>query len=107
MAHEQARTVVREDTATGEAELAERIMAQRAADAPLALSELAIDGRDLRETLGIPESPAIGMILERLLADVIEEPALNTRMTLLTRASLILDQLVQQGRGGADTSAIR
>jgi len=107
LALRHARAAVREDTAKREAELAERIMAQRAADTPLTLSELAIDGRDLRETLGIPESPAIGMILERLLADVIEEPALNTRMTLLTRASLILDQLVQQGRGGADSSAIR
>jgi tRNA nucleotidyltransferase (CCA-adding enzyme) len=107
LALRHARAADREDTAKGEAELAERIMAQHAADAPLTLSELAIDGRDLRETLGIPESPAIGMILDRLLADVIEQPSLNSRMTLLTRASLILDQLVQQGRGGADSSAIR
>ena len=45
----------------------------------------------------MPEGPVIGTILERLLADVIEDPSLNTRMTLLTRASLILDQLMQRG----------
>ena len=31
--------------------------------------DLAIDGRDLCETLGVPEGPLIGDILERLLAD--------------------------------------
>jgi tRNA nucleotidyltransferase/poly(A) polymerase len=89
-----------------EAELAARVAEQRAAASPLTLSELAVDGRDLRETLGIPESPAIGLILERLLADVVDDPTLNIRMTLLTRASLMLDELVQQGRGAADKPAI-
>jgi tRNA nucleotidyltransferase (CCA-adding enzyme) len=89
-----------------EAELAARVSAQRDAASPLTLAELALDGRDLRETLGVPESPAIGMILERLLSDVIEEPSLNTRMTLLTRASLILDELVHEGRGGAEVPPI-
>jgi len=79
-----------------EAELAQRIEQQRDASAPLTLAQLAVDGRDLRETLGLPEGPTIGAILEQLLADVIEEPSLNTRMTLLTRAGLILDQLMQQ-----------
>ena len=90
-----------------EAAFAARIELQRAADLPLTLAELAVDGRDLRETLGVPEGPAIGMILERLLEDVIEDPTLNTRVTLLTRASLVLDELVQRGHGGADSAAIR
>jgi hypothetical protein len=80
-----------------EQQLAQRVQAQRQAGAPLSLAELAVDGRDLRETMGLPEGPIIGSILERLLADVIEEPSLNRRMTLLTRASLILDPLVQGG----------
>ena len=84
-----------------EAELAARVEHQRTAASPLTLTELAVDGRDLRETLGLPEGPVIGTILERLLADVIEDPALNTRMTLLTRASLILDQLMQPGAGSS------
>lgn len=89
------------EAATREAELAERVARQEAAAAPLTLAALAVDGRDLRETLGVPEGPVIGTILERLLADVVEEPSLNTRMTLLTRASLILDELMQQGRSTA------
>ncbi len=84
-----------------EAQLRSRIEAQRAIAAPLSLADLAIDGSDLREMLGVPEGPAIGTILERLLADVIDEPALNTRTTLLTRASLHLDELIQAGRSEA------
>jgi tRNA nucleotidyltransferase (CCA-adding enzyme) len=92
-----------------EAELAERVAGQRTADSPLTLADLAIDGRDLRETLGIPEGPVIGDILGRLLADVIEEPSLNARLTLLTRASLVLERLMQQERdpGGPADSPIR
>ncbi len=87
------------DGPSREAELAERIESQEAAASPLSLAALAVDGRDLRETLGLPEGPAIGAILERLLADVIEDPTLNTRLTLLTRASLILEEMM--GRRGA------
>ncbi len=94
-----------------EAQLRGRVTAQRAARVPLTLAALAIDGRDLRETLGIPEGPVIGTILERLLADVLEEPALNTRVTLLTRASLLLDKLALGGSSeverGATPPAIR
>lgn len=86
---------------TLESQLRTRIAAQHATAAPLSLADLAIDGRDLREMLGIPEGPAIGTILERLLDDVIDEPALNTRTTLLTRASLRLDELIQAGRSEA------
>ncbi|MFO7532410.1 MAG: CCA tRNA nucleotidyltransferase [Candidatus Limnocylindrales bacterium] len=87
-----------------ERQLQERIARERASAPPLTLGDLAVDGRDLQETLGIPEGPVIGSILERLLADVIEEPALNRRGTLLTRASLTLDEL-QAGRGGAKDGA--
>lgn len=80
-----------------EIELAERVGREEAADRPLTLSQLAVDGRDLRDTLGLPEGPVIGRILERLMADVIEDPLLNTRLTLLTRASLLLEELMQQG----------
>ena len=82
-----------------EAELAVLVHRQQAASAPLTLAALAIDGRDLRETLGLPEGPIIGSILERLLSDVIEDPSLNARTTLLTRASLVLDELMQQSAG--------
>jgi hypothetical protein len=85
-----------------EGELQERIAGQRAAASPLRLSDLALDGRDLQVTLGIPEGPAIGIILGRLLADVIEEPDLNTHATLLRRAGLLLDESAPPGRGADD-----
>jgi tRNA nucleotidyltransferase (CCA-adding enzyme) len=74
-----------------EQRLRERIEAQRAAGAPLTLADLSIDGRDLQDTLGLPEGPIIGSLLERLLADVIEDPSLDSRSTLLARASLMLE----------------
>ncbi len=86
-----------------EAQLFDRIAGQRAGGSPLTLADLAIDGRDVRETLGVPEGPAIGEILDRLLADVVEEPALNRRVTLLTRASLVLEDLLQAGQSESDT----
>ena len=85
-----------------EGELQERIAGQRAAASPLRLSDLALDGRDLQVTLGIPEGPAIGIILGRLLADVIEEPDLNTHATLLRRAGLLLDESAPPGRSADD-----
>ncbi len=85
-----------------EAELRERVAGQLAAKAPLTLADLAVDGRDLRETLGVPEGPIVGRLLARLMADVIEDPGLNSRSTLLTRASLALERMVDgapaQGR---------
>ena len=89
-----------------EDELATRLRAQRSAEAPLTLSSLAIDGRDLRDTLGIPEGPLIGAILDRLLEDVIEDPSLNRRLTLLTRASLLLTELVEGENGRADDTGM-
>lgn len=74
-----------------EAELAERVATELADGSPLTLAQLAVDGRDLCDTLGLAESPTIGTILARLLADVVEDPALNTRDTLLTRAGHMLD----------------
>ena len=92
-----------------EEHLRQRVASQRAAASPLTLADLAVDGRDLRETLGLPEGPVIGTILERLLADVIEDPALNGRTTLLTRASLVLDELMKPnaGRTGPTPPPIR
>jgi tRNA nucleotidyltransferase/poly(A) polymerase len=52
---------------------------------PHRLDQLAIDGRDLIE-LGFQESPELGRVLRTLLADVVEDPSLNTREALLDRA---------------------
>ena len=102
LARARAATAERPAAVADEAELQERIAAQRARGAALTLADLAIDGQDLRDTLGVPEGPIIGAILDRLLADVIEDPALNARLTLLTRASLVLDETVRGGTAGND-----
>lgn len=108
MALRRARaSAAADDDSSSERELSARIAAQRAADVPLRMAQLAIDGRDLRDTLGVPESPAIGMILARLMADVIEDPALNTRTTLLYRASMVLDELARDDSDGAGDTLVR
>lgn len=88
-----------DDEAAVEAGLRERIGQQRADGAALRLGDLAVDGRDLRQTLGLPEGPLIGRLLDKLLDDVIEDPRLNSRPTLLTRASLLLEDM---GPGNGD-----
>lgn len=54
--------------------------------AALAVSDLAVNGKDLME-LGIPQGKQIGDMLARLLAEVLEEPAHNTREWLLAYAA--------------------
>jgi tRNA nucleotidyltransferase/poly(A) polymerase len=62
-----------------------RELLEEARAVPHRLADLAVDGNDLIQ-LGLPEGPEIGRALHRLLADVVEEPALNDRETLLARA---------------------
>jgi tRNA nucleotidyltransferase/poly(A) polymerase len=52
---------------------------------PHRIADLAVDGRDLIET-GFTEGPALGRVLAVLLDEVLDEPARNTRETLLARA---------------------
>jgi tRNA nucleotidyltransferase (CCA-adding enzyme) len=59
-----------------------RILAQRP---PLATSDLAIDGADLKR-LGLTPGPAFGIILRALLERVVLDPSLNERDTLLEMA---------------------
>jgi hypothetical protein len=51
---------------------------------PIAIADLAIDGDDLRRA-GVPSGPALGRLLQELLDAVIEDPAVNTRASLLAR----------------------
>jgi tRNA nucleotidyltransferase (CCA-adding enzyme) len=61
------------------------VAAIESSGAPLAVSELAISGDDLK-TIGIAPGRVMGEILRTLLDAVLEDPALNTRDTLLQRA---------------------
>jgi tRNA nucleotidyltransferase (CCA-adding enzyme) len=51
----------------------------------LTRKQLAVTGNDLRE-IGVPAGPQMGALLDRLLEQVIENPALNVRATLLALA---------------------
>jgi hypothetical protein len=53
---------------------------------PIQVSDLAVDGDDLREA-GIPPGPLLGMILHALLEVVLADPAANTRERLLAEAA--------------------
>lgn len=53
---------------------------------PLAVTDLAVDGDDLRQA-GIRPGPQIGSMLARLLSDVLQDPAHNSREWLLRRVA--------------------
>jgi putative nucleotidyltransferase with HDIG domain len=58
-------------------ELRKRVEAVAAEDAVLKVTDLALNGGDVMSILGIPPSREVGMILERLLERVIDDPSLN------------------------------
>jgi tRNA nucleotidyltransferase (CCA-adding enzyme) len=60
------------------------VEAIRAARDPLTLKDLAVHGEDLI-TSGVRPGPDVGEMLQRLLADVLEDPRRNTRDHLLAR----------------------
>lgn len=60
------------------------VAAIRAAGDPLTLKDLAVKGEDLIAA-GVRPGPDVGEALQRLLAEVLEDPARNTREYLLAR----------------------
>ena len=75
--------VWRSDDGDGWPLVMDQVRARREATAR---GELAVTGDDLIAA-GIPPGPGIGRILGRLLDAVLDDPALNTRETLLARAA--------------------
>ncbi|MFQ3620296.1 MAG: CCA tRNA nucleotidyltransferase [Spirochaetales bacterium] len=67
-------------------QLRKRIARVLAQPAPLNLKDLAVNGNDLAEEVGIPRGPNMGQVLNFLLEAVLEDPSLNTRERLLTLA---------------------
>ncbi len=63
--------------------LRRRIARVLAGSRALRVSDLAVDGRDVMESLGIGPGPAVGEALAALLEEVLEDPARNTRERLL------------------------
>jgi tRNA nucleotidyltransferase (CCA-adding enzyme) len=70
-----------------------RIQEQIAAANAFSLRDLKIDGNDLKSELGMAPGPEMGRVLNALFERVLDDPALNTRETLL---ALARDEL---GRG--------
>jgi tRNA nucleotidyltransferase (CCA-adding enzyme) len=60
-------------------ELRRRISDVAAADAALRVTDLAVDGKDVMRVLGIGPGRQVGVILERLLERVLDDPAVNER----------------------------
>ena len=71
----------------GLSEFAARVDAVLASGRALTLSRLAVDGRDIMSALGLPPGPQVGIILNELLASVLEDPELNEREKLLEIAA--------------------
>lgn len=71
----------------------------------LGTRDLAVGGRELMERLGMRPGPKMGMLLDRLLEDVLEEPSRNTAEWLLARARELLPELPEtkprMGQAGA------
>ena len=57
-----------------------------ASNPPLKVSDLAINGKDIMAAAGLESGPAVRRILERLLDEVILDPAANTRDRLIELA---------------------
>lgn len=67
-----------------------RVHDELVSGAPVDLADLAVDGNDLLE-LGLPSGPLIGLMLEELSAQVIEDPSRNERETLLAEAQELIE----------------
>jgi tRNA nucleotidyltransferase (CCA-adding enzyme) len=62
-------------------------MIEKVSRDPISAKMLAVNGTDLISELRIPAGPKIGAVLDVLLAEVIEDPKINTKKTLLKRAN--------------------
>jgi tRNA nucleotidyltransferase (CCA-adding enzyme) len=78
-----------------------RLLRSRFRD-PVELSDLGVDGDDLRRA-GIPPGPALGKILQALLDRVIRDPSLNTPGWLLEEARRLYQTATGDG-GSPDTT---
>ncbi len=67
----------------GLALFAERVAAVLRESRTFTVRQMAADGNDLMERLGIPPGPLVGIILGELLQAVLEDPALNEKEKLL------------------------
>lgn len=67
-----------------------RVHEERLGEAPIDRADLAIDGADLLE-LGVGEGPLVGLLLDELHAQALEDPGLNTRQRLRELARELIE----------------
>lgn len=84
---DNAASGVGEAGQANQAELERRIAVELDRQPDLLLrNRLAIDGHDLQRELGLEPGPRIGIVLDRLMERVLDDPSLNERVTLLRLA---------------------
>jgi len=66
---------------------------------PLELADLRVRGDDIL-ALGVPPGPLVGLVLDELLAQVLEDPDTNERDTLLAEARRLVEIGALSGSGG-------
>jgi tRNA nucleotidyltransferase (CCA-adding enzyme) len=96
LAHKEADLIGKGEDGPRDAEELERLrrfrrLVESERRNPHRLSDLAVDGTDLIE-LGYRPGPALGQTLAELLDEVVDDPALNRRETLLERAGARLPE---------------
>lgn len=69
-----------------------QFMAEKVSKQAISVGQLTINGSDLMKELNMKPGPAIGGVLNALLAEVIEEPNKNTKEYLLKRAQELKDK---------------
>ncbi len=74
-------------------ELQDRIARMLEKETALSVRDLEIGGRDLMNELRIDQGPIIGLILDRLLEEVLDDPSRNVRSALLKRAAEIRPEM--------------
>ena len=74
---------------------------------PLDVTDLAINGHDLMESLGLKPGPVLGQILSELLEKVLENPELNQKTTLLNLAREFVSQANFSSTGSTPTVAVQ
>jgi tRNA nucleotidyltransferase (CCA-adding enzyme) len=77
-------------------DLKRRVADILAKGAALTTKDLAIGGRELMQQLGMKPSPKMGILLERLLEEVIDDPSKNDPGMLLSRAAELLPELPEE-----------
>jgi tRNA nucleotidyltransferase (CCA-adding enzyme) len=77
-------------------------MLEKVQNDPVSVKMLAVNGNDLMTEFGLEPGPKIGAILDVLLAEVLEDPVLNTKEYLLKKSQALqnfnLEELREQAK---------